>query len=326
MARSAVSGYSRLPSPPARTMPSTCGSFPHDSNLSARSHGGQAFALLDLATVRQGIWRLPQSAFGTTPAAQRDGTTTVVRHAGGDDDAGVSARGLRRRRRARHRTRRAVAPPVRGRRALHGRAARRGVRRTSPTPRSRAPTPALSTLSADLVMANAAGEATVVHSHTWYTGHGRAPGGAAVRHPARADRALAGADAAVEGRTARRRLPGVVVGGTHRGGGRRRGDRGQLGHARRRAAHLSGAGSQPGARGAQRDRHRGLVSGHARRRRVGARPNSASTRRGRSWRSSGGSPGRRASRTWSPRRTSSRPTCSWCCAPARRTPRRSPPR
>ncbi len=29
---------------------------------------------------------------------------------------------------------------------------------------------ALSTLSADLVMANAAGEATVVHSHTWYTG------------------------------------------------------------------------------------------------------------------------------------------------------------
>ncbi|WP_445166554.1 glycogen synthase [Mycolicibacterium sp. Dal123E01] len=30
--------------------------------------------------------------------------------------------------------------------------------------------PALSTLSADLVMANAAAEATVVHSHTWYTG------------------------------------------------------------------------------------------------------------------------------------------------------------
>src|SRR6476620_7508014 len=29
---------------------------------------------------------------------------------------------------------------------------------------------ALSTLSADLVMADAAGEATVVHSHTWYTG------------------------------------------------------------------------------------------------------------------------------------------------------------
>jgi starch synthase len=30
--------------------------------------------------------------------------------------------------------------------------------------------PALSTLSADLVMANAAAEATVAHSHTWYTG------------------------------------------------------------------------------------------------------------------------------------------------------------
>src|SRR6185503_14563070 len=33
-----------------------------------------------------------------------------------------------------------------------------------------APNPALSTLSADLVMANAAAGATVAHSHTWYTG------------------------------------------------------------------------------------------------------------------------------------------------------------
>ena len=55
-------------------------------------------------------------------------------------------------------------------------------------------------------------------------------------------------------------------------------------------------------------------------------PSSASTRRARSSRSSGGSPGRRASRTWSPPRTSSRPRCSWCCARARRTPRRSPRR
>ena len=90
---------------------------------------------------------------------------------------------------------------------------------------------------------------------------GRAPGRAAVRHPARVDRPLAGADAAVEGRTARRRLPHLVVGGAHRGRGRRRGHRGQRGHARRRAAHLSRAGSQPGPCGAQRHRHRRLVPG-----------------------------------------------------------------
>ena len=38
-----------------------------------------------------------------------------------------------------------------------------------PDPALRGANPALSTLSADLVMANAAAEATVVHSHTWYT-------------------------------------------------------------------------------------------------------------------------------------------------------------
>ena len=86
--------------------------------------------------------------------------------------------------------------------------------------------------------------------------HGRAPGRAAVRHPPRADRALARAAAAVEGRAARRRLPGVVVGGAHRGRGRRRGHRGQLRHARGRAAHLPDAGPEPRARGAQRHRHR----------------------------------------------------------------------
>ena len=39
-----------------------------------------------------------------------------------------------------------------------------------PDPALRGANPALSILSADLVMANAAAEATVVHSHTWYTG------------------------------------------------------------------------------------------------------------------------------------------------------------
>jgi starch synthase len=39
-----------------------------------------------------------------------------------------------------------------------------------PDPRLRSANTALSTLSSDLVMANAANAATVVHSHTWYTG------------------------------------------------------------------------------------------------------------------------------------------------------------
>ncbi|MCX2930755.1 glycogen synthase [Mycobacterium sp. CVI_P3] len=39
-----------------------------------------------------------------------------------------------------------------------------------PDPALKGANPSLSTLSADLVMANAAVEATVVHSHTWYTG------------------------------------------------------------------------------------------------------------------------------------------------------------
>lgn len=38
-----------------------------------------------------------------------------------------------------------------------------------PDPRLGSANAALSTLSADLVMANAASAATVVHSHTWYT-------------------------------------------------------------------------------------------------------------------------------------------------------------
>ena len=39
-----------------------------------------------------------------------------------------------------------------------------------PDPRMHGANPALSTLSADLMMVNAASAATVVHSHTWYTG------------------------------------------------------------------------------------------------------------------------------------------------------------
>ena len=39
-----------------------------------------------------------------------------------------------------------------------------------PDPALKGANPALATLSADLVMANSADNATVVHSHTWYTG------------------------------------------------------------------------------------------------------------------------------------------------------------
>jgi starch synthase len=49
-------------------------------------------------------------------------------------------------------------------------APRPGVFVHQPDPALKGTNPALSTLSADLVMANAAAEATVVHSHTWYTG------------------------------------------------------------------------------------------------------------------------------------------------------------
>ncbi len=47
---------------------------------------------------------------------------------------------------------------------------RPGVFVHQPDPRLTHANPAMSTLSADLMMANAASAATVVHSHTWYTG------------------------------------------------------------------------------------------------------------------------------------------------------------
>ena len=49
-------------------------------------------------------------------------------------------------------------------------APRPGAFAYQPDPRLQDANAALSTLSADLVMANAASDATVVHSHTWYTG------------------------------------------------------------------------------------------------------------------------------------------------------------
>ena len=49
-------------------------------------------------------------------------------------------------------------------------APRAGAIVAQPDPALLGANPALSTLSADLTMVNAAAQATVVHSHTWYTG------------------------------------------------------------------------------------------------------------------------------------------------------------
>ena len=156
--------------------------------------------------------------------------------------------------------------------------------------------PALSTLSADLMMANAAGQATVVHSHTWYAGlaghlaallygipHVLTAHSLEPMRPWKAEQLGGGY-----------RVSSWVE--QHRGGGGRRRDRGQLGHARRRVAHLSRRWTRTGcmwcATGST------PMSGIRREPRRPANrcsPNSASTRLGPSWRSSGGSPGRRAS-------------------------------
>ena len=142
-------------------------------------------------------------------------------------------------------------------------APRPGAFAYQPDAQLRGANPALSTLSSDLVMANAAAEATVVHSHTWYTGmaghlasllydvpHVLTAHSLEPLRPWKAEQLGGGY-----------RISSWV--GADRGERRRRGDRRQLGYARRRAAGLPDAGSRPGACRAQRDRHRGLVSGRA---------------------------------------------------------------
>ena len=150
--------------------------------------------------------------------------------------------------------------------------------------------------------------------------HGRPPRRPAPRHPARRDRALPRAAPAVEGRAARRWLRALVVGRADGLRGRRRGHRGEPGHARRHPRLLPHPRSRQGARRPQRDRHRRV------RRRPGDRRASrprASTCPSRTRSSSVASPGRRGSTTWSPLRTASTPTSSSCCARGRRTPPRS---
>ena len=131
---------------------------------------------------------------------------------------------------------------------------------------------------------------------------------------------------AVEGRTAGRRLPHLVVVRTQRRRARRRGDRRQRRDATRRPRRVPVRRPAPGPRGAQRDRHVGLASRDPQVRETPPSRRSASTRASRWWRSSVGSPGRRASVISSPPHTTSSPTSSSCCARALPTPRRSPPR
>ncbi len=91
---------------------------------------------------------------------------------------------------------------------------------------------ALRILSTDLAMTAAVGCGRRGALPHVVRQHGRPPGEAAVRHPARRHRALPRAAAPVEGRAARRRLPRLVVGREDRlRGGRRRG-RGEPRHAR----------------------------------------------------------------------------------------------
>ena len=119
--------------------------------------------------------------------------------------------------------------------------------------------PAIRTLGVDLAMVDDCAGADLVHSHTWYANMAGHLAGADARHPARRQRPLPRADAAVEGRAARRRLRPVELGGADGVRGRRRDRRGERGDARRRAAQLSGG--RPGARPrrAQRHRHHAVV-------------------------------------------------------------------
>src|SRR3954462_7198 len=120
------------------------------------------------ATVRQCNWRIPQSAFPTRlRRASTDTTVVDMRVAmmtreyppevyGG---AGVHVTELV----AQLRTLCEVDVHCMG-------APRDGAFVHQPDPALKGANPALATLSADLVMANGAENAAVVHSHTWYTG------------------------------------------------------------------------------------------------------------------------------------------------------------
>ena len=112
-----------------------------------------------------------------------------------------------------------------GRRARSRRRAARRCAPTGPGTRSRAAARTrrrCEAVSIDLAMAAGVEGAALVHSHTWYANLAGHLGEAAVRHPARRDRAQPRADAAVEGGAARRRLRRLELLRAHRARGRRR--------------------------------------------------------------------------------------------------------
>ena len=237
-ARSAVSGISRLPSPPARTIART---FLRGAR---RSHGGQR----SRTRGRFGIVRVdvltreyPPEVYGG--AGVHVAELVRALRARADVEAHVHAFGAPRDEPLHLVVRRPRRAVRRQRGAAHARRRpgdRRRLRRHRPG--------ALAHLVRQLR---------------------RPPRLAAARRPARRVRALARAAAAVEGRAARRRLRGLVVrrADVVRGGGRRH--RGVGGDARRRARVVPL--DRPGARARrpQRHRHRRLVA--ARRPRPGAR-------------------------------------------------------
>ena len=181
------------------------------------------------------------AAGGTPPRPDsRASSLTELRYgyAGGDDDSGIPPRGLRRRGEY---TSPNSSPNCGGCArwtciawAHRGRAPRE-CKCTSLDPRLQGANPAMTTLSADLMMASAASAATVVHSHTWYTsmaGH-LAALLYDVPHVLMYCAFARAAPAPVEGRATRRWLPDLHLGRAHRGPGRRRRHRGQFRDARR---------------------------------------------------------------------------------------------
>jgi starch synthase len=204
-------------------------------------------------------------------------------------------------------------------------APRPGVFVAQPDPALKGANPALSTLSADLNMVNGAANATVVHSHTWYTG-------------------LAGHLAALL-----YGIPHVLT--AHSLEPMRPWKAEQLGGGYRVSSWVEKTAVESadaviavsaGMRDDVLHTYPALDPNRVHVVRNGidtdvwypvdpepatrCSKNSASTAVARSWPSSGGSPGRRGSRIWSRRPTTSRPRFSWCCAQAHRTPLRSRPR
>ena len=201
------------------------------------------------------------------------------------------------------------------------RATRPAPRRTPNPPRSRPPTRRIRTLGVDLAMVGRLrrrGPRPLAHL---VRQHGRPPRRAAARRPARRQRALPGADAAVEGRAARRRLRRLQLG---RDDGVRRGAAGSSpsAAAMRDDVLRSYPDVDPdqGARGPQRHRHRALVAAPEPRPgpRAGRRPGPPERDLRRP-----DHPAEGAAALPARRRRSCRPTSSWCCAPAPRTPPRS---